>query len=41
MIYRGSGIELRCVPNGDGKLDIATIKSQMPGKQEAPQTQQR
>ena len=33
-------IEQRCVAMGDGELGVATRKSQMPGKQEAPRTQQ-
>ena len=35
----GQEIEQRCVAMGDGELGIATRKSQMPGKQEAPRTQ--
>jgi hypothetical protein len=31
----GQEIEQRCVALGDGKLEVATRKSQMPGKQEA------
>jgi hypothetical protein len=38
---QGQEIEQRCVAMGDGELGIATRKSQMPGKQEAPRTQQR
>jgi len=32
-------IEQRCIAMGDGELGVATSKSQMPGKQEAPRTQ--
>ena len=37
----GQEIEQRCVAMGDGELGVATRKPQMPGKQEAPRTQQR
>ena len=33
-------IEQRYVAMGDGELGVATKKTQMPGKQEAPRTQQ-
>ena len=32
-MYRGSGIELRCVAMREGELGVANRKSQMPGKQ--------
>ena len=35
----GQEIEQRCVAMGDGELGVATRKSQMPEKQEAPRTQ--
>ena len=35
----GQEIEQRYVAMGDGELGLATRKSQMPGKQEAPRTQ--
>ena len=35
----GHKIEQRCIAVGDWELGIATRKSQMPGKQEAPRTQ--
>jgi hypothetical protein len=38
--YRGQEIEWRCVAVGAGKLEVATRKSQMSKKQEAPRTQQ-
>jgi hypothetical protein len=34
----GQEIELGYVAMGDGKLGVATRKSQMPGKQEPPRT---
>jgi hypothetical protein len=34
----GQEIEQRCVVVGDEELGIATRKSQIPGKQEAPRT---
>ena len=36
----GQEIEQRCVAMGDGELGVATRKSQMPGTQEIPRTQQ-
>jgi hypothetical protein len=36
----GQEIEQRYVAMGDGELGVATRKSQMIGKQEAPRTQQ-
>jgi hypothetical protein len=36
----GQEIEQRCIAMGDGKLGVATSKSQMPGKSQAPRTQQ-
>ena len=36
----GQEFERSCVAVGDGELGIATRKSQMPRKQEAPRTQQ-
>ena len=41
MIYRSQEFEQRCVAMGDKELGVATSKSQMPGKQEAPRTQKR
>ena len=35
----GQEIEQRCVAMGDEDLRVATSKSQMPGKQDAPRTQ--
>jgi hypothetical protein len=37
----GQKIEHSCAAVGDGDLGVATRKSQMPGKQESPRTQQR
>jgi hypothetical protein len=37
----GQEIEQRCVAMGHGELGVATRKSQMGGKQEAPRTQWR
>jgi hypothetical protein len=34
----GQEIEQRCVVMGDGELEVATRKSQIPGKQEPPRT---
>jgi hypothetical protein len=34
-------IKWRCIAVGDGELEVATRKSQMPGKQETPRTQLR
>ena len=36
----GQKIEQRCVAMEDGELGVATNKSQIPGKQEAPRTKQ-
>ena len=36
----GQEFESRCVAVGDGELGVATRKSQMPGTQEVPRTQQ-
>ena len=36
----GQEVEQKCVAVGDGDLGLATRKSQIPGKQEAPRTQQ-
>jgi hypothetical protein len=36
----GQEFEQRCVAVGDGELGVATRKTQMPGKQEVPRTQQ-
>jgi len=36
----GQKFQQRCVAVGDGELAVANSKSQMPGKQEAPRTQQ-
>ena len=35
----GQEIEQTCIAMEDGELGVATRKSQMPGKQEAPRTQ--
>ena len=37
-MYRGSENGKRCVAVGNGELQVATRKSQMPGKQEPPRT---
>ena len=34
----GQGIEQRSVAMGDAEVEVATRKSQMPGKQEPPRT---
>jgi hypothetical protein len=39
-ITGGQEIEQRCVAMGDGKLGVATRKSQLPGKEELPKTPQ-
>jgi hypothetical protein len=36
---KGQEIEWRCGAMGDEEMGVATRKSQMPGKQEAPRTQ--
>ena len=36
----GREFDQRCVGMGDGELEVATRKSQMPGKQEPPRTSQ-
>jgi hypothetical protein len=36
----GQEIKQRCLAVGDGEQGVATRKSQMPAKQEAPRTQQ-
>ena len=38
--YRGSRNQIEIYSSGGGKLEVATRVSQMPGKQEAPRTQQ-
>ena len=38
--YTGQEFKRRCIVVGEGKLGVATRKSQTPGTQEIPRTQQ-